>query len=704
MWRGEGEAAASAAVGKEEEEEEEKEEEEEEMVVEEEDGDGVVLEQNEEEEEELLLEENEEDGVVLEQNEEEAAEAAETEAEEAEAKAEEEEVAAVVLESNEAAGREAEGEAHSRGNRLYRSAAFSRAAEAYTAALGAPHLPNEVRAVLLSNRAACALRLSAWSSALRDSTAALSLAQSDPLTRSKARYRRAVALIALGEREGAAADVAQLPRGEPRVEALRRQLGDATVPPLPSPPSPLPSSSPPSPLPSSSPPSPLPSSFPPSPLPSSSPPSPLPSSSPPSPLPSSSPSLPPRPPSPASPPSPSRSWRVSCIAPTTPERHLFHESGLYRCFAAQTHADIELIVVDTGACPSPFFTSHHFSDARVTYLHQVEHQTIGEKRNLAIQHATGEIIAHFDDDDLYAPEYISTMVGLLRREDAQLVKLSAWLVHDLQTHATGRFDGEAPLHHAALEPLRERFLYTYGFSFVYRRSLFPTFSFLDTSWGEDQDILRRVRAAGKKLALHRDLRGICLHNQHGENCSRSFAQLAVGRGELEGSPLGPLLDALPLIGAALARRACDGDNGAYEANGKQLVVRSEVAGGLFIWSEQLAVHRGDADATVEAFTEWLWSGNGFSKERYAKLGLARPQPPGKWLEAKAAETQRTLADGTAHGLEALRAFEGRDKAHALGAITNPQAYRDPARKSAPAVSISKFSGSNFGNPTRKFSP
>ena len=48
---------------------------------------------------------------------------------------------------------------------------------------------------------------------------------------------------------------------------------------------------------------------------------------------------------------------VSCIAPTTPERHVFHACTLYRCFAAQTHAEVELIVVDTGPVASPFFTT-----------------------------------------------------------------------------------------------------------------------------------------------------------------------------------------------------------------------------------------------------------------------------------------------------------------------------------------------------------
>ncbi len=35
--------------------------------------------------------------------------------------------------------------------------------------------------------------------------------------------------------------------------------------------------------------------------------------------------------------------------------------------------------------------------------------SLGLKRNVAIELAAGEIIAHFDDDDLYAPGYLSWM-------------------------------------------------------------------------------------------------------------------------------------------------------------------------------------------------------------------------------------------------------------------------------------------------------
>ena len=582
----------------------------------------------------------------------------------------------VVLEANIASASELK----DRGNLAFKEGRLRDARDAYSAGLLVA-VENAERSTLLTNRAAVAVKLSDWSSAINDCTAALSVSAISSDTRTKALFRRATAFLESGDAEGARRDLSQFPEGDITVKKLRARLlesdnngtatanatGGAVV---------------------------------------------------------------------TNGSSASRRWRVSCISPTTPERHLFHETALYRCFNAQTHPDIELIVVDTGSVPSPFFTdkgSPGKEDKRVTYLWQEKHQTIGEKRNLAIQHASGDIICHFDDDDLYAPQYIETMVKAMEKDNADFVKLSAWLVHDLQTDATGLFDAETPMPHEQLKQLREQFLFTYGFSFLYRKALFPTFSFLATSWGEDQDILRRVRDAGKKLTLHRDLKGLCLHNQHGENCSRSFAQVPVSRQLLEASPLGEYLDALPIIGKALARRGVGmgtlndvvaaGEEVAY--NGKKVVVQSTVVGGLFVWLDELQRNGNDVDATLESFTHWLWSGNGFSKERYAKLGLEKPRPPESLLKKVAAEQDRMLegppqqkqigfAAATAHGLESLRAFEGMSQPHAAGAITNPSAYKDPSKKSAapqeearqqekPKPAMLPSFGTGFGNPTRGFS-
>ena len=64
--------------------------------------------------------------------------------------------------------------------------------------------------------------------------------------------------------------------------------------------------------------------------------------------------------------SPSPPPLLSVLSPTTFERSWAHES-LYRCFAHQSYANKELVVLDTGVAPSPFFSS--LDDTRVRYTH-----------------------------------------------------------------------------------------------------------------------------------------------------------------------------------------------------------------------------------------------------------------------------------------------------------------------------------------------
>ena len=47
---------------------------------------------------------------------------------------------------------------------------------------------------------------------------------------------------------------------------------------------------------------------------------------------------------------------------------------------------------------------------------------LGEKRNWLVQHATGDYVAHFDDDDYYAPHYISRMVSQILELDVVFIK------------------------------------------------------------------------------------------------------------------------------------------------------------------------------------------------------------------------------------------------------------------------------------------
>lgn len=87
---------------------------------------------------------------------------------------------------------------------------------------------------------------------------------------------------------------------------------------------------------------------------------------------------------------------VSVITPTIRPERL---KRLEAMFEAQDYPNTELIIVPGGG-------------------------SIGEKRNRGCESANGEIIVHFDDDDYYAPDYISKSVDYLLKNDLNVTGLS----------------------------------------------------------------------------------------------------------------------------------------------------------------------------------------------------------------------------------------------------------------------------------------
>jgi len=191
--------------------------------------------------------------------------------------------------------------------------------------------------------------------------------------------------------------------------------------------------------------------------------------------------------------------------------------------------DKELVVVDTGLRPSPFFSS--LTDARVKYHHlhgRGDALTVGAKRNRAVTLASGEFVAHFDDDDLYAPPYLEEMLRAMQEGAAHAVKLRSWYTLDVASGICGKLDANAGLPQP-LEGSRQRGLFThgYGFSFVYRREVALRVPFYDTTWGEDLFFAYALEEAGVPVAWCSDKDFVCLHIQHADNLSRSIAQRLV---------------------------------------------------------------------------------------------------------------------------------------------------------------------------------
>jgi len=308
---------------------------------------------------------------------------------------------------------------------------------------------------------------------------------------------------------------------------------------------------------------------------------------------------------------------VSVLCPTSTERHWAH-ANLYRCFIQQTWPEKELIVLDTGERPSPFFSS--LSDSRVRYTHvaltpdlastldgcrafvaavdafgsssssherwkdslaiahaAIEHTsgrswweledetcdspayldlvarviTLGAKRNWLASAAHGEVLANFDDDDVYLPAYLERMVSALLAHDASFIKLASFMHLDMvqrvlhysdaadssasllaanepfggfvdpqsstSTSTSGRVaaDGRPPPPMIMTRP-DHGLKWGYGFSYVYSRELATSCPHDPINFGEDYRLVQAAAAAGKRCLCFSEVVGsaVCIHISH----------------------------------------------------------------------------------------------------------------------------------------------------------------------------------------------
>src|SRR6266542_5244313 len=99
---------------------------------------------------------------------------------------------------------------------------------------------------------------------------------------------------------------------------------------------------------------------------------------------------------------------VSCIMPTCNRRAFVPRAIAY--FLRQDYAECELLVVDDGADAVADLVP---ADPRVRYLRLPGPRSLGAKRNACVAAARGGLIAHWDDDDWYAPDRLARQVDFL---------------------------------------------------------------------------------------------------------------------------------------------------------------------------------------------------------------------------------------------------------------------------------------------------
>jgi glycosyltransferase involved in cell wall biosynthesis len=167
--------------------------------------------------------------------------------------------------------------------------------------------------------------------------------------------------------------------------------------------------------------------------------------------------------------------RVSCIIPTANRRKLLPLA--VACFLDQSWEDKELVVIDDGDAPESDLVS---MVPRHIYA-RVPRMSIGAKRNLACQFATGDIIVHFDSDDWSAPTRVHDQVERLVVSGKQMSGYHTVCYWNLLTGKAYKYLGTP--------------LYSLGTAMCYTREFWKAHPFADKSHGEDNDMVYKARDA-----------------------------------------------------------------------------------------------------------------------------------------------------------------------------------------------------------------
>jgi glycosyltransferase involved in cell wall biosynthesis len=227
---------------------------------------------------------------------------------------------------------------------------------------------------------------------------------------------------------------------------------------------------------------------------------------------------------------------VSIITPTFNRHDLLRAQ--HAIIKTQSRQDFEWLILDDGPEPSSYFAE--VSDPRIRYHHLAgAKMLVSAKRNWLCERATAKVIAQFDDDDYYAPDYLATMLARLEQKGADITKLSGWFVYSAQLKRLGYWDtahtlglhftfGPEPVLNAFFNqtpPDNMKNNYAgYGFSYVFRKSMWETTPFPHVEYASDFGFVAAGIAKGAKFDHFADTTGLCLHVLRRDNMSKSFPQ------------------------------------------------------------------------------------------------------------------------------------------------------------------------------------
>jgi glycosyltransferase involved in cell wall biosynthesis len=160
---------------------------------------------------------------------------------------------------------------------------------------------------------------------------------------------------------------------------------------------------------------------------------------------------------------------VSCIMPTRDRRRFIERAIAY--FTRQDYPSKELIIIDDGYDSIADLVA---GCADVRYYNRHSRSVLGAKRNTACEFADGEFIVHMDDDDWYAPDHLSLLVGSLLKTGADIGGVRTLPFIDVDTGGAWLFEWPA-----------SKRIWAAGNSLGYRKDLWSRSRFPNLDKAED---------------------------------------------------------------------------------------------------------------------------------------------------------------------------------------------------------------------------
>lgn len=102
-------------------------------------------------------------------------------------------------------------------------------------------------------------------------------------------------------------------------------------------------------------------------------------------------------------------------------------------FLEQDYPYKELVIIDDSSQSAVSYIPNFYS---IRYFYLQQKISVGTKRNKAREKAAGSIIIHWDDDDWYAPDWVSYHVDCLLNSDGDICGLSTVQYYSQNTHHT----------------------------------------------------------------------------------------------------------------------------------------------------------------------------------------------------------------------------------------------------------------------------